>query len=113
MVELKNKKIKKSKTVLFILAALGLGMFGIDRFYAGQIGLGLLKLFTFGGFGIWALVDYIIIIINAITKSKEGLFGISSWTDNINMVSNIAICVLVLKIILTGSLIEFHFNKNQ
>ena len=37
-----------------------LGFLGADRFYKGQIGLGLLKIVTFGGFGIWYLIDAII-----------------------------------------------------
>jgi TM2 domain-containing membrane protein YozV len=37
-----------------------LGVLGVDRFYRGEIGLGIIKLITGGGFGIWWLVDAII-----------------------------------------------------
>lgn len=33
------------------------GCIGADRFYRGEIGLGVIKLITFGGFGIWYLID--------------------------------------------------------
>ncbi|XVE19985.1 TM2 domain-containing protein [Moraxella sp. ZY200743] len=35
-----------------------MGGFSVHRFYVGKIGTGILQLITFGGFGIWALIDY-------------------------------------------------------
>lgn len=37
-----------------------LGYLGADRIYKGEVGFGILKLITFGGFGIWWLVDALI-----------------------------------------------------
>lgn len=33
------------------------GSLGVDRFYLGDIKMGILKYFTFGGFGIWWIKD--------------------------------------------------------
>jgi TM2 domain-containing membrane protein YozV len=50
--------------------SLFLGFLGVDRFYMGYVGLGILKLITFGGLGIWWLIDLIWIALgNAKTKS--------------------------------------------
>lgn len=42
-----------------------LGLYGVDRFARGQVGLGMLKLLTFGGFGVWYLCDVVIALIMA------------------------------------------------
>lgn len=47
------------------------GMFGVDRFYLGKIGTGLLKLLTFGGLGIWVVVD-LALIMSGSMRDKHG-----------------------------------------
>lgn len=54
------------------LLSLLLGVLGVDRFYLGKIGTGILKLVTLGGFGIWALIDLILILTNK-ARDKQGL----------------------------------------
>lgn len=47
--------------VIFLISFL-LGGLGIDRFMLGQIGLGVGKLLTCGGLGVWALIDLFMIM---------------------------------------------------
>lgn len=47
----------KNPTTALILSIF-LGVYGIDRFYLGQTGLGIVKLITCGGCGIWAIIDW-------------------------------------------------------
>ena len=49
-----------------------LGGLGVDRFYLGKIGTGVLKLITFGGLGVWVLVDLIITLSGA-QRDKQGM----------------------------------------
>jgi TM2 domain-containing membrane protein YozV len=60
----------KSYLVTWLLS-LFLGYFGVDRFYLNQIGLGIFKLITGGGFGIWYLIDLILILAGQL-KAKDG-----------------------------------------
>ena len=46
------------------------GVLGIHRFYAGKIGTGLLQLVTLGGFGIWTIVDHIMIAWGTFTDGN-------------------------------------------
>ena len=59
----------KSPTTILIISIL-VGSFGIDRFMLGQAGLGVLKLLTLGGFGIWTIVDW----CTAISRTKKHNF---------------------------------------
>ena len=47
----------KDTTTSLILSIL-IGGLGVDRFYIGDTGLGIFKLLTCGGFGVWTIVDW-------------------------------------------------------
>ena len=55
--------------LLSILLSIFIGTLGVDRFYIGDVGLGIGKLLTGGGCGIWWLID-IFLIVDA-TKQKN------------------------------------------
>ncbi|MBB2158519.1 TM2 domain-containing protein [Gluconacetobacter diazotrophicus] len=64
--EIKNKYLasfaerERNPVVAFGLSGF-LGMLGVDRFYVGDTMLGVIKLITCGGLGIWALIDLFLI----------------------------------------------------
>lgn len=70
---------KSDKLVLptFVLCLL-FGMFGAHRFYVGKIGTGILMILTFGGLGIWSLIDLVVILCGEFTD-KDGN-KIKQWT---------------------------------
>jgi len=68
----KTKKIPRQRHFLaaFFLSFLW-GAFGVDRFYLGKYGTGILKLITLGGFGFWVLID-LILIMSGSMRDKQG-----------------------------------------
>jgi TM2 domain-containing membrane protein YozV len=60
----------KDPTTSLIISLLA-GSLGIDRFMIGDTGLGVGKLLTCGGFGIWAIVDWFLIM--GATREKNML----------------------------------------
>lgn len=65
-----NSNSEKS-WVATLLLSLFLGALGVHRFYVGRVGSGIAMLLTLGGFGIWALIDFIVILCGNF-KDKNG-----------------------------------------
>ena len=58
------------------ILSLLVGSLGIDRFYIGDTGLGIAKLLTCGGCGIWTIVDYFLIMKRTKEKNFEKLMSL-------------------------------------
>ena len=55
--------------IITLVLSLLTGNLGIDRFFIGDTGLGVAKLITCGGLGIWTIIDWFL-IMNA-TREKN------------------------------------------
>jgi len=70
---------RHSDKLVFVLLSWFLGYFGVDRFMRGQIGLGLLKLLTGGGFGLWWLIDGLVATVKLGDYGKDFVFINGVW----------------------------------
>ena len=59
-----------------LIISLFAGSLGIDRFYIGDTTLGVIKLVTCGGLGLWALIDLFLIMDAARQHNLEKLMSI-------------------------------------
>ncbi len=73
----KTEEFSPKSRLATTLLAWFLGEFGAHRFYLGKIGTAIAMLFTLGGLGIWALIDFII-AVSGNMKDKEGK-PIKNW----------------------------------
>ena len=70
---------EKSLLIATVLSAIFFitGVSGLHRFYVGKIGTGILMLITFGGLGLWALID-LIVLVTGNFKDANGQ-PVSTW----------------------------------
>lgn len=66
-----NAPISTKTRLIALLLCWFLGALGAHRFYVGKIGTAILMILTFGGLGIWVLIDLIIILVGSF-RDKQG-----------------------------------------
>jgi hypothetical protein len=87
-----------------------LGSFGADRIYLGKTGTAIAKFLTFGGLGIWALVDLLLIGFGKL-KAKDDNRPLEGYEKNRSWVKIIVIIMAVFNaVILVGIIIMFALS---
>jgi len=94
-----------------LLFSIFLGFLGVDRFYLGRTGTAVVKLLTIGGFGIWYLIDVILIASNSLTDARDqpltradevGIAWMPTVAGILNIVAGVTRFVLSVAILAVG-----------
>ena len=111
-------KYMKSKTTAIILSVL-VGGLGIDRFYLGYIGMGILKLLTGGCFGVLYIIDIVNIATGKLKPADGSAYSEEIQTQNtssVQVTTSIADELTKYKDLLDQGIIseeEFNLKKEQ
>ncbi|WP_025099600.1 TM2 domain-containing protein [Burkholderia sp. A1] len=68
----------EKKLLTLVLLCFFLGPFGVHRFYLGRNKTGILMLLTYGGLGVWSVIDLAMLMLGKF-KDKQGK-PISRWS---------------------------------
>jgi len=74
-----QKNISPKLRIIAFLLCTFFGGLGIHRFYVGKVGTGILMMFTLGGFGLWTIIDWIMILAGSF-RDKQGRL-ITKWSN--------------------------------
>jgi TM2 domain-containing membrane protein YozV len=95
--------------ILAVALSFLVGSLGVDRFYLGYVATGILKLITFGGLGIWSLIDLVLIAFGKL-KAKNNKLPLEAYTkyaQPFKMVATILVVINVLFLVGTIALVGF------
>lgn len=69
-----SRKAEGKSQIIAAILAFVVGGLGIHRFYLGYMGIGVAQLLTGGGCGIWALIDFVRILMGDL-QPKDGSYA--------------------------------------
>jgi len=108
----------KDFVMAFLLSWL-LGVVGADRFYLGYTGLGIAKLLTFGGLGLWAYIDVALLSFGKMRDKRNvplrGYESNKSWVRILAILHLLFFGLIILSLILTyvaGSVLRHRAFTN-
>lgn len=73
-----ENSVSEKSGIACLLFLLLLDPFGIHRMYVGKVGTGILYLLTFGGLGLWWLIDLILLCTSSFTDANGATVKLSN-----------------------------------
>lgn len=103
---------KKSKTTALILSIL-VGGLGVDRFYLGYTGMGILKLLTGGVFGILWIVDIVNIATGRLTPADGSGYAETDEVKSAAVLSSTDTLAKYKELLDAGVLTQEEFDRKK